>query len=191
METITIEISGNDYCLCEESSKNMWANGKNGEWGRGLINNSFDERKAERIGRLGEMALSKLFNVNIDLSYRIGGDDRDFMLFKKIKVDAKTAYINYNAGLIKAVHENGRIIPLEKDLYIFSYIEEEDRKLKKANIVVVGGMHKDDIIKREIVPARKGRHYNYDISYEEMTTIKHIYKTYKKYKSKIPQTCIF
>lgn len=179
-----ITIKTNDFILCENSSKNMWANTKKGTWGRGLINDSSDPHKVERTGRLGEMAFARSFDLNVNFDYMKFGDQYDFKL-NNWKLDVKTAARNYGAGLIKARDASGRNIPLAKDIYVFCYVENENRLAQTANINIVGFELKENILKKELVKARKGNHLNYDISYNQLKDINKLLEIYKRWTGHI------
>lgn len=170
-----IVIEPDEYKLCVESAQNMWANKKKGAYGKGLVNTEDDPYKTERTGKLGEMAFSKMYQLPMDLSYREGGDNQDFIC-DGIKVNVKTSTKKpwYCAGLVTAGHYRGTdFVPLEikHDYYVFGYVEMEDKKTSTASIVLVGGCDKATLINREIKRAIKGYHMNYQIPYAELTEI--------------------
>ncbi len=79
-----VDIVGEEYDMCVDFSKNMWANKKKGEWGRGMMNTDADPYKTERTGIIGEMGYAKLENIPVDMMYREGGDDYDFIRNDKL-----------------------------------------------------------------------------------------------------------
>lgn len=180
---LKVEVSGKDYEVCEQVSHNMWSNSKTGEWGRGLANSENDPRKVERIGKLGEMALAKALNKPVDIAYREHGDAQDFILFRTIKIDLKTATRRprYNAGLVKVIEECGLRIPLTKEIYVFGYVEDEKRSLKSAIVVLVGASLREEIAAKPIVPAKKGGHKNHEIPYLEMRSMDRFIELYEKF----------
>lgn len=179
---LKVEVTGHEYDLCERSSHDMWANKKTGEWGSGLANTEKDPHKAERIGRLGDMALAKITGTPIDLAYRVYGDDRDTTLLKNVAVNVKTACRkpSYNAGLVKAVDATGQPTPLRQDVYVFGYVEREDRQAKMATVVFVGVETKDNILGRPKVRARKGSHLNYEIPYADLKAMPKFFELYRR-----------
>ncbi len=101
---LKLVVSGEDYRACRKASGNMWANTKKGAYGKGLNNTNSDPHRVERLGRLGEMAMARHLGVEPNLDYKKYGDDRDFT-YKGLKVDVKTAFRDYGAGLVYAVNE--------------------------------------------------------------------------------------
>lgn len=192
VEVFGVEIVGEEYERCEKQSTNMWANEKTGQFGAGLNNSASDPRGVERIGNLGEMAFAKLFGLEVDFNYRRGGDEQDFLLFDKCSVNTKNTFRNYKAGLIRAITDSGKELSLSNDVYVFCYTVSEDRDAKKAKVAVVGWEMKDEIAKREKVPARKGDHKNYDIPYDELRAITKLYDLYweKMPKAFVDSNCI-
>jgi hypothetical protein len=173
-----ISIEQDEYKMCVESSQNMWANKKKGSYGKGLVNTEDDPYKTERTGKLGEMAFSKLYQFPMDLAYREGGDNQDFIC-NNMKVNIKTSTKKpwYAAGLVTAGHYRGNeFVPLEikHDFYVFAYVEMEDKKANNASVVLVGGCDKATLINREMKRAIKGYHMNYQIPYSELTEINKI-----------------
>ena len=170
-----IMIEADEYDICVEAAQNMWANKKKGSYGKGLANTEDDPYKSERTGKLGEMAFSKLYQFPVDLTYREGGDDQDFVCNgAKINIKTSTKKPWYASGLVTAGHYRGtEYVPLEikHDYFIFGYIEMEDKKSKKASVVFVGGCPKETLVNREIKRAIKGSHMNYQIPYSELTDI--------------------
>lgn len=183
LEVFRIEISGDEYFKCEEFSQKMWANSKQGEWGRGLINDPSDRAKAERTGLLGEMAFAKIFNIPINLDYADGGEDTDFILFRHDTIDVKSATYNYGVALLKAETNTGRSIQQKNDVYVFSYLEKDDAINKHAFVIIVGYEYRETILSKPKVPARKGNHKNYELSYAELKPIKILYEDYKIFRN--------
>lgn len=165
-----IEILPSLYQKCESCSQNRWSNKKKGIYGHGLINNTDDPCRAERVGLLGEAALAQYINRKVDYDYKEGGNPFDFSL-NKWKIDIKTAAKNYGCGLIRAKNQSGNIIELTSDIYVFAYIEEDNRKERKATVILKGWLEKAGVEKCPIVPARIGRHYNYQIDHVQLKSI--------------------
>lgn len=165
-----VMIHPEEYEICLSASDNMWCS-KN----KGHINSKTDQKKAERIGRLGEMAFGKLFNLSIDAEYHEYGDTMDFF-YKKNKINIKTAckYPEYEAGLVKIRNNKKEKIKLNQDLYVFGYLKNECRQTKRASIVIVGYQTKDFILTKDEKYAKLGNHYNYEIPYSNLLDIKEI-----------------
>lgn len=165
-----IEIPPTLYEKCDLCSQNRWSNKKKGIYGRGLINNIDDPCRAERIGLLGEAALAQYINRKVDYDYKEGGNPFDFSL-NKWKIDIKTAAQNYGCGLIRAKNQYGDVIELTSDIYVFAYIEKDNRREKEATVILKGWLGRDDVKKCPIMPARIGQHYNYQINYAQLKSI--------------------
>ncbi|MEK6882385.1 MAG: hypothetical protein AABY22_22385 [Nanoarchaeota archaeon] len=180
---VRVLIKGTDFDKCVSFSRIMWAKTKKGQWGRGLINDE-DPFKAQRIGAFGEMAFSKVLKVPVNFIYREFGQNEDFILLKKYLVDVKTSngYPRSNSGLIRAYTNTGKKLPIKCHFYIFAYLESEDPKKREAIVNLVGFEKRNRILKREVVNAEKGDHYNYKIPYSELKSIK---KFFTEYNTKI------
>lgn len=177
-DCISVLIKNEEYELCEETSKNYWANSKKGAYGEGLGKTVNDEFRPVRTGLLGEMAFAKVFNTEIDLDYRAGGDIQDCILENKYTVDIKCAMSNYGKGIIYYKNEWGGEINLTKDIYVFCYLESERRKIKKAVINIVGTATSEEL--RKYGKIKKGirgnGHENYEIEYSDLRPIMELYK---------------
>lgn len=171
IHVVEVIVSGEDYRICDECE--LWCSKKKGNWGSGLINSDEDKHKAERTGLLGEMAFSKLSGLPINIEYQEGGSNNDFCLTTaKSKIDIKTAYRRpkYNAGLIRC-GTNGKTIKLKSDIYIFGYVEKDLRQEKIAQIILVGGEYRENILKKKPQKARLGHHINYEVEYDQLIPI--------------------
>jgi hypothetical protein len=172
-ECFIVEIFDEEYELCDKASRNFWSNSKPGAYGAGLGRTIDDPFKPARTGLLGQMAFGKLFDTSVDVIYRYGGDKQDCLLGDKYKVDIKCAMKNYGKGLIYCRNESGKLILLDKDIYVFSYIDSEDRNLKKATVVMIGFSLRQDIMERaNIKPGKAGKkHLNYEMSFDKLRSI--------------------
>ena len=170
-ECIRVLVFDSEYEMCKQAANHFWANSKPGVYGAGLGRTANDKHKPARTGLLGQMAFSKLFNEPVDLEYRNGGDQQD-NLIGGLKWDIKCAMINRGKGLIYHTNEWGRRIPIDKDIYVFSYMEEEDRTTSKASIVFVGGALRKTILDSPIRRGKGGgRHLNHEVWYSDLTPI--------------------
>jgi hypothetical protein len=163
-----IRIEATDYLLCEQSASNMASNKKKGFYGSGLLNTKGDPYRAERTGRLGELGLARYLKVEPNFDYLIKGDEYDF-IYEGNRIDVKTSRYNYGCGLVLAVTEFGVYKPLTSDIYVFGYIEHEDRKKKIADINYCGFIFKENVIREPVVGRKAGsRHLNFEIPYSEL-----------------------
>lgn len=160
---IPVNIDAHEYELCENTSNKWWANSKTGTYGRGLCRTSDDPCKPVRTGLLGQMAYGKLFHAPVDLAYRRGGDAYDTLIGDNLKVDIKCATRNYGKGLIYQRNEWGDVIPVDKDIYVFSYVQSDDRINRAAVVIMVGFMLNTDVKQCPVKPGKYGRHFNYEV----------------------------
>lgn len=173
-----IFIDEKEYLKCEEASRNRWSNTKIGGYGRGIVNSSKDPFKVERTGLLGELAFAKVFDLEVDFSYKKFGDEYDF-IYKNMKIDVKTeTYLHdYHCGLIYSVSASGKKIPIKSDLYVFSFIKEDNQENKNAKVVLIGTIFKSEVEKKPDSPAKvkKLKHKNKEIPYSELHSIHNLY----------------
>lgn len=162
----TVIIQGEEYLLCEKKSHERWCNSKPGNYGKGIGRTDNDQHKPARVGLLGELAFSKLYGGKVDFSYKKFGDKQDFIINGK-KIDVKCAMKNYGSMLIYYQNEWGKNIPVEKDIYVAGFIEEEDREKNFAKITMVGYATKEDVVNAETKKG-KGEHLNKVLKYEKL-----------------------
>jgi hypothetical protein len=178
-----VKIPNKDYSACVEAASNRWSNKKKGTYGKGLANTSEDPFRVERTGLLGEIAIAKLLGLGVDNEYKEKGDVQDF-LWGDTKIDIKTAIKlpEYQAGLIYARNQWGKDIPLTKDIYIFNYLEKDDRVLQEAEVIVIGYAINDFIKNLPLVRARawNSTHLNREVPYQDLQSIEDIENVYKK-----------
>lgn len=177
-ECYVIKVMGVEYQKCVEASMEYWANSKKGFYGSGIGKTEKDENKPVRTGLLGEMAFGKLCGTPVDLSYRKYGDKYDTTLNGKT-IDIKCAMRNYGSILIYQKNEWGKIIPLDNNIYVAAYISEEDRKAGYAIVHIVGYATNRDVKKCPIKPARRGRHFNYEVSFDILKSLDKLLKNGK------------
>lgn len=181
-ECFIVEVNGDEYEMCEKTAPKMWSNKKPGTYGAGLGRTEDDPHKPMRTGLLGQMAFGKVFDLPVDLVYREKGDKQDNLIGGKYKVDVKCAMRDYGTQLIYHTNEWGKRIPLDKDIYIQSFIESEDRVAKTAKIVIVGFVTKDIVKTCEVKPGRKGNgHKNYEVPFSIARPITLLLESYQKH----------
>ncbi len=178
MSEILVHLDKNLYQLAVEASSNRWSNTKKGGYGKGILNSKSDKYKTERIGLLGELAFAKLFNLKVDLDYKHGGDKFDFLISEKtydIKTSSKRPL--YEQGLIMRVTENGKLIEIDKDYYVFGYLKEENLQALWAEVVFIGYQTKEFIEKLTIVPPKVEylKHKNVEVNYSDMLDLKELF----------------
>jgi hypothetical protein len=169
-----VDINPTEYKVCEDFGEIMWAREKGGIYGRGMINNSKDPCKAERSGCLGEMAVAKILDLSMNITYKKGGDKTDFII-NGLPTDVKTATTSHGALLIVATkwgNQNIRL-KLNNDIYIAAYVVNEDRINKFAKIAVMGFFEKalinESYFKKARMPGME--FWNWDIPYTDLNNI--------------------
>lgn len=181
-DCMVVTVEGDEYLMCEKRSlEKFWSKSKSGNYAKGLANTDADPAIVERTGNLGQMAAGKLLGVEVDMLYRHGGDKQDFMIGKH-RADIKNATYRRDSGLIYCINEFGRKVPVEKDIYVFSYTKLDDRKNKKAEIVVVGFALLQDVLESPIKKGYKGKgHYNYEVAFSSLRPISKLREAKLKY----------
>lgn len=173
IDCITVKLTPEEWDICDQSSANMWTNKKGGSYGKGLINTIEDPHFAERVGRIGEVAFSKISGLNVDLSYREKGDDQDFITKDGISIDVKTSSKcpAYKQMLITG-EMRGKALELKSDYYVAAYLAHEDRINKKATVVIVGWCTREQGMAGGLKIGRKGTYYkNYEVHYRDLKPI--------------------
>lgn len=174
IQAAVVDINPTEYKVCEDFAKKMWANKKQGSWGRGMVNNEKDPYLAERSGLLGEMAVAKILDLSVNITYKEGGDVTDFII-NGLPADVKTAITDHGALLIKATKGGNPTIRLElrNDIYIAAYVLNDDRENKFAKLAVMGFYEKALINESYFKKARKRgmEFWNWDIPYTDLNNI--------------------
>lgn len=174
LDVFDVNLTVKEYIVCETRAQNMWANSKKGQFGIGLINNENDKHKVERIGSVGEMAFAKVFGLCVDFTYLHRGDSYDFLLFGN-KVNIKTSAHNYGKGLIRAITDQNKALPLTQDIYVFSFVKHDNCNTKECTVTIVGWETRENIKKLPYTPAIRGSHQNYQINYNNLQSISKLY----------------
>lgn len=171
-ECFLVDISGYEYDLCEEASHKRGCSAKPRDFGRGLANTADDPKRGERSGLLGEMAYGKMLSEPVDLNYRRKGDEQDSILDNKYRIDVKCATYNYYKGLVVYSNDVGRRYKVDKDIYVFGFVRNEDRKSRQAQVVLVGAALLKEVLASPILPGFKGGlHKNYVVPYSKLRQI--------------------
>ena len=172
IECITVKLTPEEWDICDKSSGEMWANKKSGSgYARGLLNTEDDKHRSERIGRIGEVAFSKISGLPVDLTYIHQGDDHDFespIGGIDIKTSAKCP--SYKQMLIMG-EMHGREMKLSP-VYVAAFLAHEDKANKKATVVIVGWATQAEVISGGLKKGRKGSYYkNYEVHYRDLRPI--------------------
>ncbi len=168
-----VEVYGDDYILAREIAEIMWCRKeKKGDkkYVKGVINDDTDPIRAERTGKLGEMAFCILFNqfsdfFDFDYAYIYGGDKFDFKYNEKT-INVKCSHKNYGKNFIQIIDSQGYKIGLKQDVYVFGHAKH-DNKQDRAFIWMTGWTLKRNILQKELVKSPKGKWMNYEVYQQE------------------------
>lgn len=180
LKTLKIRVSGRLYARCVESSQNYAANLKPGTYGQGLARTTNDPYRPVRTGLLGESAFAMATGSRVDFSFRPKGDESDFKMSNGLTLDVKCSVSpEREVGLIRVRNELGEDIPLDKDIYVFSYVETENQVEGFADVVLAGWLPRQHIL--VCAPIAQGRkrdpergHINREVSYRSLRPIREL-----------------
>jgi hypothetical protein len=169
VETIPVKLTPKDYQTCLEREKVFWANSKLGEYGQGL------NKRAVLIGLLGEVGFAKVFDQSVDLTYRKGGDNQDFLI-DGLKFDIKCAARNYGKNFVLHTNEGGYRITQDKHFYVGSFLEGFDKDnygVQDVTVVLTGWMTLKQLLGCDVHEGVRGekrgkRHLNYEMFFEDL-----------------------
>lgn len=180
VECFSVDVTDEEYDLCEHHSHKFWSNDKPGAYGKGLANTESDSAKVTRIGLLGQMAFAKIFNQPMDFEYREKGDKYDNKI-GSWTYDIKCAMRNYGRGLIYHTNEWGTKLPLDKNIYVFSFLQSENKEEKRATIIFVGFALQEDVLLCKVQKGIRGNgHLNYVVNFHEVKPIKNLLELKKR-----------
>jgi len=169
--TILVTIDGKEYSECQYYSDKLdTVNKRKSPYNNGIVNNSEDERKAERVGLLGETAFGYLFSLGPDFSFRPKGIPYDFIINDK-KIDVKTSIKPTSKSFIRVRNERGESVPMQSDLYVAAYLYRENRQQEWAQVIIVGGAWKKDLASYEIRKSPRGNWFNIELEYTNLIPI--------------------
>jgi hypothetical protein len=158
--------------------------GKLGDKGRGgLINDKKDPHRAERIGLLGEFALSALLQIPVDEESRKHGDSGwDFVLNNGSKVDTKCREKWYGNLLYNqtAYGTNNKKHEMHADYYVACYIRHVENKF--AVVDIYGYQTKDFIASRPLQLAYNGYHWNREVGWDMLLDIRSLVELNKSHQ---------
>jgi hypothetical protein len=172
IDCVTVKLTPEEWKVCHDVSSNMWANSKTGHYGKGLINTKEDPYFAERVGKLGEVAFSKISGLPVDTKYKDKGDDFDFITDAG-KIDIKTSckLPSYKKLLVTGATSTRKLYDIKSDIFVSAFLAYEDREARKATIVIVGWCNKDQLMKGGLQKGRAGKHFNYEVHYRNLRPI--------------------
>lgn len=169
-DCIRYVVEGSDYARCAAFAL-IQATGLNeGSSGYGIGNDKRD-KKAERVGKCGEVSFgNEVVHLPTDFTRKLGGDDgRDFVYDgKTIDVKCKMGMADQLVHVIQSTAERGPR-ELKCDLYVGAYLVNEIPGVS-AKIDLVGWATKDEILRYcDINRSQKDSGvYNYDIPFRRM-----------------------
>lgn len=177
VECFEVKIDGKDYreCVRAADGKNFDSNSKPGDYGAGCGKTPDDPYKPARTGFLGQMAFGKLTDLPVDTERRKCGDKYDFLV-GEYKIDIKCTMWKRGYALVYQKNEWGTEIPLNKDLYVCSYIKEEDRLKEFAIVVFTGFAWKKEVERCEIKSSKWGKHSNYELPFAKLRSMSKLMK---------------
>ena len=148
-DCVVVKISGSEYTACQ--NPDMYCTKDDNPSTRGLGNTKENPSRVERTGRLGECACSKLFGVEVNFDRIEGGDGGIDFTWNNLTFDIKTALslknaTKYKKNFLKGLDKRGNPMELHADVYIPSFIVEEDQEKKFATVALVGWMAKDRLL---------------------------------------------
>jgi hypothetical protein len=128
------------------------------------------------------MAFSTLLNIPVDLAYRERGDDYDNII-GTCKIDVKCASRDSNKCYVRYLTETGMVIEPSHDIYIVSYLHEEDRSTRTASIMIVGYMLRKNMMEKCMrmhgvkSNGDRCRHKNYELVFTQTEPMDEIMNT--------------
>ena len=171
-ECVTVKLNSREWVYCDTASKDMWANSKSGNYGKGILNTSADPAKTERTGLLGEMAFAKIADMSVDFSYSEGGKEHDFEgPYGSIDIKTASKLQTYKSMLVYAKSGSGKEIPLTSSFYVGAFVSHESIEEQKATVVIVGWCTNETIQAKPLVQGKSGFWYNKEVPYKELRNI--------------------
>lgn len=153
-------VTGDLYKLCTEKAPEQFATTKTDtQWNEGLIGSSHDPYRPMRIGKLGEVAHTQLFDGSVNFTNyvknkdpkKVHGDRYDFCFYGKT-VDVKTSYgtkvqnflLRYKEPKLKFDKTTNEqyldwdFLPIRNDIYVSCSVVEDSLEQNYAVVVFHG-----------------------------------------------------
>lgn len=185
---LSVIVEGEDYDEVLKTSDFMSCYGghRRGEWASGYMNTKDDPKRAQRTGRIGEVAFAKLMHLQVDGEYRYDGDEYDFKIHGKT-IDVKTSFAHGDPYRTMKTTDKGVECHYDCDYYIFCYRDYDHYPYKKESLIIFDGY----VLGKDI---RDGKFafdetnsavlaYNYLIPYRSLIPFKEFY--HKAYKGQL------
>lgn len=142
-----VGIPPDEYRECVKSSLILNCSTKTGKWGRGYRNTEDDPRHVERAGKLGEVAWSKIFGTSVDMTKLPDGKSDEFdTVFLGVTIDVKTSLDRLYDYSVQYIDNHGNDKPLSSEMYVFAFMESEDRTKEVASVVFVGWATRTELL---------------------------------------------
>lgn len=136
-----VAVFGQDYMACK-NAKFHSSEKKNDDYGKAI---SFPDGTGDTktaFGLFGEVAIATLFGLEVDMEYKVNGDDCDFVVGNE-KWDAKTSIKLGDRPNIIGMRYN-RYVKL-KDKYLLCFMRNLDFEKQYVDVVAVGFVTKEHI----------------------------------------------
>ena len=164
-ECLLVKVAGSNYRECVRASKIFAANNFKGAYGKGLISDEKDPYKTTRVGLLGEMAFGIITNKPVNTEYKEHGDSADFWIngnMLDVKCASKKIPINY----ILHTNEYGKKLYLKQCIFVYAFLENEDRSDECSEIVLTGFNSEIEVSRSPVRRGKRGKgHLNYEVSF--------------------------
>lgn len=167
-----VHLNETEYDICDRTAPLFGCNHK-----RGYIDKATDPFRTVRVGLFGEMAVAKIFGLEIDLQPK-AHDNCDFLLPGNWRLDVKTmskeTWWKRRSWSILAVADDGHRHILKSNYFIFAGVTSEYRapfegsKIpplpRHVGVTVVGWLPFAEVVKRPMVTVWRGdeSHCNYE-----------------------------
>ena len=192
-----VVISGEEYIICADPNRDMYYKTGKGAFPEGMLNSKDDPNRVGRIGFLGEFAFAKLFGLSVDLGFHDRGDQYDFLIalptkeegVKYLRIDFKTAsmYRDRDKGRIICKKYDGANLELRKDIYVFGYVDYDNRQKREAKVVIVGYCTKgyiekfhNELIEGVMTTYSDRPYFNKQVPFDELLPIGDLLKAYRQ-----------
>lgn len=182
-----VGVKDEEYQLCDKYSRNRWSNTKPGKFGKGLANKPTDPYLVPRVGLLGETGGGKILSHPVDFRYIRGGDKTDWTIsstdetcnYKTQRKFYTESYPWHHHAWIRVVDDRGNDVSLKQDIYIFGFLQAENRLTCRALVVLVGWLYKTQFqiggeFLYPVKMAITGKHKNIYIPYADMRSMQEL-----------------
>lgn len=183
-ECAVVDVTGHEYELCWRTS--IWASEKtNSKYGEPVPQEvtlsdgiPFVADQLSAYGFFGEFGWAKVTNDRVDLTYKRGGDEQDF-IYQGKSVDVKTlkpgSFLRIPSRPNITAIRGFTVLPI-KDLYVCGFTTLHDMKNLHAQIAFVGYITGDILRKKlkenKLVRSAYPNTGNYEVYFGELSPIR-------------------